>query len=190
MEILLSVCLGLALSASCGFRVFVPFLVMSVAERSGHLDLTGRFEWIGSDAALIVFAVAAVLEIAAYYVPWVDNILDTASAPIAVVAGVLATAATVQDMSPLMTWSLAAVGGGGLAGTVHTGMAVVRGASSLLTAGFGNPVISTAEAGGAVGLASLAVLVPVVAFLVVLTLILHVALRRARRHDSAVAAGS
>lgn len=180
MAILLSICLGLGLSAACGFRIFVPFLVMSVAARAGHLDLSGRFEWISSDAALIAFGVAAVVEIAAYYVPWVDNVLDTASTPVAVVAGVVATAATVQDMSPLLTWSLAVIGGGGLAGTIQTGTALLRGASSIMTAGFGNPVISTAEAGGAAGLAALAVALPVVAFLLVMTLVLKFALRRTR----------
>ncbi len=181
MEILLSVCLGFALSAACGLRVFVPFLVMSVAARSGHLDLSGRFDWISSDPALITFAVAAVLEIAAYYVPWVDNLLDTASTPVAVLAGVVATAATVQDMSPLVTWTLAIVGGGGLAAVVQTSTSLVRGASSLLTAGFGNPVVSTAEAGGAALLSVLAVAVPVLAFLVAITLVLRFAMRGGRR---------
>lgn len=181
MAILLSVCLGLGLSAACGFRIFVPFLVMSVAARAGHLDLSGRFEWISSDAALITFGVAALVEVAAYYVPWVDNVLDTASTPVAVIAGIVATAATVQDMSPLMTWSLAVIGGGGVAGVIQTGTALLRGASTMMTAGFGNPVISTAEAGGAVGLATLAVVLPVVAFLLVLTLMLKVAMRTGRR---------
>ena len=125
MAILLSVCLGLGLSAACGFRIFVPFLVMSVASRADHLDLSARFDWISSDAALITFGVAAVVEIAAYYVPWVDNILDAAATPVAVIAGVVATAATVQDMSPLMTWTLAVIGGGGVAGVIQTGTALL-----------------------------------------------------------------
>ncbi len=181
MAILLSVCLGLGLSAACGFRIFIPFLVMSVASRAGHLDLSSRFDWIASDAALITFGVAAAVEIAAYYVPWVDNVLDTASTPVAVIAGIIATAATVQDMSPLMTWTLAVIGGGGVAGVIQTGTALLRGASSVMTAGFGNPILSTAEAGGAVGLASLAVVLPVLAVLVVLTLILKMALRTGSR---------
>jgi hypothetical protein len=33
--------------------------------------------WLGSDAALVAFATALVVEIGAYYVPWLDNALDT-----------------------------------------------------------------------------------------------------------------
>lgn len=180
MEILLSVCLGFGLSAACGFRIFVPFLIMSVASRAGHLDLATSFDWIGSDAALITFAVAAVLEIGAYFVPWLDNLLDSAATPTAIVAGVLASAATIEGTSPLVGWTLAVIGGGGLAGVIQGGTALLRGASSLMTAGFGNPIVSSAEAGGAVTLASLAILVPLVAAMFALTAVLAVATRTAR----------
>ena len=78
MEMFLSILIGLGLSAACGFRVFIPLLVMSLASRSdvGHLTLGDGFAWIGSDAALIAFGAATVLEIAGYYIPWVDNLLD------------------------------------------------------------------------------------------------------------------
>ena len=69
MEILLSLCIGVGLSAACGFRIFVPFLVMNLAARSGHLFLSPEFQWMSSDAAFIAFGTAAVLEISAYYLP-------------------------------------------------------------------------------------------------------------------------
>ena len=181
MEALLSVCLGLGLAAACGFRIFVPFLVMSVAARAGHLDLSPGFLWVASDAALWTLAAATALEVGAYFVPWLDNLLDSMAAPTAVVAGVLAGAATmVQDTSPLVGWTLAVIGGGGLAALIQTGTTVLRGASTMLTAGFGNPVVSTAEAGGAVGLSALAILLPMLALLLVLTLVLVVGARTAR----------
>ncbi|HVS65738.1 MAG TPA: DUF4126 domain-containing protein [Thermoanaerobaculia bacterium] len=180
MEVLLSICLGFGLSAACGFRIFVPFLIMSIASRAGHLDLAASFDWLASDAAIVTFAVAAVLEIGAYFVPWVDNLLDSAATPTAVVAGVLASAATIDGTSPLVGWTLAVIGGGGLAGLIQGGTTLLRGASSLMTAGFGNPIVSSAEAGGAVTLASLAILVPVVAAMFALTVVLAVATRTAR----------
>ena len=154
---------------------------MGVAERTGHLQLASGFEWIGSDAALISLGLATALEIGAYYVPWLDNLLDTAAAPTAVVAGILATAATVTDMSPLMGWTVAVIGGGGIAGTIHTGMALLRGLSSLVTGGLGNPVVSTAEAGGAVTMAGIAITLPMIALAVVLTLVLASGVKVARR---------
>ena len=184
MEAILSIGLGFGLSAACGFRVFVPFLVMGIAERTGHLQLASGFEWIGSDAALVALGLATVLEIAAYYVPWVDNLLDTAAAPTAVVAGVLATAATVTDMSPMMGWTVAVIGGGGIAGTIHTGMALLRGLSSLVTGGLGNPLVSTAEAGGAVTLAGIAVTLPLLGLAIVMTLVLASAVKVASRVEA------
>ena len=180
MEAILSICLGIGLAAACGFRVFVPFLVMSVAARAGHLDLVSSFEWVESDAALGVFAVASAIEIGAYFVPWIDNLLDTMATPTAVVAGVLATAATIHGTSPLMGWTLAVIGGGGIAGLVQTSTTLLRGASSLMTAGLGNPVIAAGEAGGAFTLAALAVSLPILALLVILTVVLYGATRTAR----------
>ena len=104
MESVLSICLGLGLAAACGFRIFVPFLVMSVAAQAGHLELASGFEWIGTNVALGTLAIATVCEVTAYYVPWLDNFLDTIATPTAVVAGVLATAASVQGTSELLTF--------------------------------------------------------------------------------------
>src|SRR5512139_4220739 len=113
MESLLSICLGVGLSAACGFRVFIPLLVMNLAAQSGHMTLAQGFEWIGTPAAFATFAAAAVLEVAAYYVPWIDNLLDSIAGPAAVVAGTIITASGITDMSPLMKWTLAIVAGGG-----------------------------------------------------------------------------
>ena len=108
-EIILAVGVGVSLSAACGFRIFVPMLAISIAARSGHLTLAGGFEWIGSWPAIVTFSVATALEIAAYYIPWLDNLLDTIATPAAAVAGIIVTAACVDGMSPLLKWSLAVV---------------------------------------------------------------------------------
>src|SRR5438094_7023125 len=130
METLLSVCLGIGLSAACGFRVFVPLLVMSIASLSGHLTLAHGFEWIGSYPALIAFAVATCVEIAGYYIPWVDNLLDTIATPAAIVAGILVTASVMMDVSPFVKWTLAIIAGGGAAGLAQGTTVLARGASS------------------------------------------------------------
>lgn len=175
-QTLLSLCLGLGLSAACGFRVFVPFLVMNLAARAGYLTVTGSFEWIGSTPALVMFAVATVLEIGAYYVPWVDNLLDSVATPAAAIAGVIATAAVVTGMDPMLKWPLAVIAGGGIAGAVQAATVAARGVSTLTTAGLGNPLISTVESGAALGLTVLAVVVPVLAALAVIVIL--VVLRR------------
>ncbi len=147
MEQLLSILVGVGLSAACGFRVFVPLLVMSIATRAGHLTVSDGFSWISTWPALLAFAVATLLEIAAFYVPWVDNLMDTIASPIAVIAGVLITTACVTDLSPLLKWSLGIIAGGGAAGTVQALTVTARATSSATTGGMGNPIISTLEAG-------------------------------------------
>ena len=171
MEWWMSIALGLGLAAACGFRVFVPLLVASVAAQTGHLELAGSFAWIGSPVALATFAAATALEMGAYYVPWVDNLLDTVAAPAAVIAGVVVSASVFTDMSPLLSWSLALVAGGGSAGVVQTATSVTRMASSALTGGLGNPIVSTLEAIGAALLSVVAILAPILAILAVVVLV-------------------
>lgn len=165
MENLLSVLVGVGLAAACGFRVFVPLLVLSLAARSGEMALGHGFGWIGSKPALLAFAVATVVEIAGYYIPWVDHLLDTVATPTAVIAGVLVTASTLGHMSPFLQWSIALLAGGGTAGIFQGLTAAARGVSTLTTGGLGNPIVSTVEAGGSALLSVLAVTVPVLAVL-------------------------
>src|SRR5688572_3976892 len=163
METLFTICLGIGLSAACGFRVFVPLLTMSIASLTGHLTLATGFDWIGTYPALIVFSVATALEIAGYYVPWIDNLLDSVATPAAVVAGTLITAAVVTDMSPLMKWSLALIAGGGMAGIIQATTVALRGTSSATTAGTGNWVVASGELMAAVGTSLLALVLPILA---------------------------
>jgi hypothetical protein len=172
METVLSLCVGVGLSAACGFRVFVPLLAMNIACLSGHLTLGHGFEWIGSYPALIAFSVATCLEIAGYYIPWVDHLLDTIATPAAIVAGTLITASMVTDMSPFLRWTLAAIAGGGAAGVVQGTTVLTRGASTLTTAGLANPMFATIELGGALITSILAITVPIAAVALILTLVL------------------
>jgi len=160
METVLAICLGIGLSAACGFRIFVPLLIMSIASLSGHLHLATGFDWIGTYPALITFAVATALEITGYYVPWVDHLLDTMATPAAIVAGTIATAAIVSDMSPLLKWSVAIIAGGGAAGLVQGTTVLARGVSTASTGGIGNPVVATAELGGSLLTSIVAIAAP------------------------------
>ncbi|HMH77963.1 MAG TPA: DUF4126 domain-containing protein [Candidatus Udaeobacter sp.] len=168
MDALIGFFVGLALSAAVGFRVFVPLLLTGSAARLGYLELTTDMAWLASDAALVALATATVLEVSAYYVPWLDNLLDTVATPTAVVAGVIAWAAVTPELSPLLRWTLAVIAGGGAAGLVQSGTALLRLHSTAFTAGLGNPVVATGELAGSVSLSVLAVLAPVLAAVLVL----------------------
>lgn len=170
MEHALSICLGLGLAAAAGFRIFVPLLVMSVAAYTGHLELSGGFSWIGTLPALMALSTATLLEIGAYYIPWIDNLLDSVSAPAAVVAGSVVAASAFTDMDPLLKWSLAIIGGGGLAGIVKGTTTLARGTSTAATGGLANWVLSTFEAGASFLLSTFAIIVPIVTIVVFVVL--------------------
>lgn len=186
LEALMGLIAGLGLAAACGFRLFVPLLVTSLAARSGMLSVAEGFEWIASTPALIGFGSATALEIGGYYVPFIDNLLDTVATPAAIVAGSVLSAAVFVDMDPWLQWSLAAVAGGGIAAAVQTGTVALRGTSSATTAGLGNPVVATGELATSTAFATASVVTPgLVLVLFVGAAIWLVARRRRRRLELA-----
>ena len=170
MDALLSIGIGLGLSAACGFRVFVPLLVASLAAQAGYLSLTPGFEWVGTQPALYAFGTATLLEILAYYIPWLDNALDAIATPAAVIAGMLVGAAVFTDLPPLVKWSLAIIAGGAAAGMVQGATGLLRLKSAVFSGGFGNPLVSTGEIVGAIVMSVVALTIPVLALLLAVAL--------------------
>jgi hypothetical protein len=160
-ESFVSIALGLGLSAACGFRVFVPLLCIGTAARFDYLALSPGFSWMATTPALVAFGTATALEIGAYYVPWLDNFLDAAATPAAVVAGVLASAAVFVEMPLLVRWSLALIGGGSAAGLIQGATVLLRLKSLALSGGLTNPVVSTAELAGSTLTSVLAITLPI-----------------------------
>ncbi|MPZ37280.1 MAG: DUF4126 family protein [Rhizobiales bacterium] len=178
-DLALSVVLGMGLAAATGFRVFLPLLVVSGAAYTGHLPLDDSFAWLGTPAALLMLGTAALAEVVAYYVPGVDNLLDTLATPGAFVAGTVVSAAVMTDLPPMVKWTAAVIAGGGVAGVTQGITAMVRANSTVLTGGLGNPFIATAELVGSALVSLLALAVPFVALaLVILFLWLAMRLRR------------
>ena len=171
METLTSILLGIGLSAATGFRIFVPFLVTSIAALTGYLPLSPAFEWIGTYPALIAFGAATIIEIVAYYIPWLDNLLDSIATPAAFIAGAILMFAVLSGLPPLVKWALAIIAGSGAAGIVQTGTTITGAASTTTTGGIANPVVSTVEAGSSFGLSVPAILIPVIAGLITIVLL-------------------
>jgi len=179
-DTLMAFALGIGLSAASGFRAFVPLLVASLAARSGYLTLAPGMEWIAADAAVAAFAIATILEVFAYYAPWLDNLLDTIATPAAVLAGTVLMVAVLPDLPPALRWGLAIIAGGGAAGVIQALTVLLRLKSTALTGGLGNPIVATGELIGAIVVSLLALLAPLVGLILVVALGLS-ALRRARR---------
>jgi hypothetical protein len=177
-ESLVGIGVGLALAAAAGLRVFVPLLALSLAARADWVQLTPSFEWLASSPAIVALATATAIEVAAYYIPFFDNMLDALGAP---AAGVVATAALVTDLPPWLQYGIAIVGAGGTAGLVHASTSLLRLKSSAATAGFGNPVLATLELVGSILITVLALLAPVLALMAVVALVVIVARRLSAR---------
>lgn len=188
VQILLGLLIGIGLSAATGLRVFVPLLGVSIAAHAGHLSLANGFQWLGTWPALTAFAAATVVEVAAYYIPWLDHALDAAAAPAAVLAGTVLTVSLLGEASPFMRWTLGIIAGGGVAGVVQAGSMLARGASTATTGGLGNPLVATVEFTGSVLLTLLAILLPVLCAALALALVFFAIsrfARRPRRHSAA-----
>ena len=181
IETISAIALGIGLSASTGFRVFIPLLVAGIASRIGLIPLGESFAWMGSMPALISFGVAAVVEVLAYYIPYVDNLLDTIATPLSIGAGTLLMTSVFPAESEWIRWFMGFVVGGSAAATIQSASSMTRLTSTSLTAGFGNPVVSTGEGVAATGFSVMALFTPIlvaVLLVVVMILLLHYAYRK------------
>ena len=187
----MSIMIGIALSATCGFRVFVPLLAVNIGTRAldadgqPRIELAGGFDWLSSDIALMVFVVATLFEIGGYYIPWIDNLLDTIASPASIVAGTVITASFVTGMDPWLQWLLGVIAGGGAAGAVQATTMVARAGSTVTTGGLGNPIVASVETSGAflgAALSIVAVKFAIVVFVLLLGSGVWIWWRR-RRHE-------
>ena len=162
IKIITAVALGIGLSASTGFRVFIPMLVASLAAKFGIFHPSGSFEWLGSLPAILAFGSATVVEIVAYYIPFIDNLLDSITTPLSIGAGTLLMTSVLPVDNDLLKWIAGFIVGGGAAATIQTGSVLTRLGSSKFTAGTGNHLLATGENVAAVSTASLAFAIPIV----------------------------
>jgi hypothetical protein len=163
--------LAISLSAASGFRVFVPLLVLSASSVLGHFDLPGNLDWVESPQALGLFAVATVLEVVGYSIPWLDHGLDLVATPAAMLAGTIVAASVSPELDPLVKWTVAIAAGGGSAGLTKGLMNTLRLASTAVSGGLSNPIVGLLELGLAIGLSLLAITVPLLAGAIVVALL-------------------
>ncbi len=168
-ELVVSIAVGIALSACSGFRVFIPMLAANLATRFNVLDLSNGFEWLSSPTVTFILGAATLAEIMAYYIPVVDNLLDTITTPASFVAGTILTTSFLKIDSPELRWTLGILAGGGMASTIQAGTGLLRLASTKFTVGVGNALFSTFENSVAIIFSLLTLWLPIlVAFLGVL----------------------
>ncbi|MDO7136224.1 DUF4126 domain-containing protein [Algibacter lectus] len=171
VETIISIFLGIGLSASVGFRVFMPLFALSLAAYFDVWELNESWQWVGSTAAIITLGVATLVEICAYFIPYVDNLLDTVAVPLAALAGTAVMLSTVADLSPVVTWALAIIAGGGTAAAVAGTSSTTRLASTATTGGLANPIVATLETGTSVVMSVVSIFMPILAIVLVVLIL-------------------
>ena len=170
----LSAFIGIGLAAATGFRVFLPMFVVSLASYMGWIPMSDSFQWLAGLPTLITTGIAMVAELLAYYIPFIDHLLDTLSIPLATVAGSVMFASQFADIGTFPQWALALIAGGGTAAAISSGFAGTRAASTATTGGLGNSVVATTETAGAGIMSVLALAAPFIAFILAILLIITV----------------
>ena len=171
---IISAFIGIGLAAATGFRVFMPMFAVSLASYLGWIPMNESFEWLAGLPTLITTGIAMVAEILAYYIPFIDHLLDTISVPLATIAGSVMFASQFADIGTFPQWALALIAGGGTAAAISSGFAGTRAASTATTGGLGNSVVATTETAGAGIMSFLALAAPVIAFIAAVALIITV----------------
>ncbi len=161
-EIITAVALGIGLAASCGFRVFVPLFAASIAARLGFFPLQEGFLWLASWPAIICFGAATFAEILAYYIPFIDNLLDSITTPMAIGAGTLLLTSVLPVDDDMLKWVTGLIIGGGAAATIQGGSVLTRLFSTTSSAGTGNHLVTTGENTAAIGSSVLTFVIPFV----------------------------
>lgn len=182
LDYLFAAAIGISLAAAAGLRVFLPLLVIALAGRAGMVELSATFDWLVGWPAIAALGAAAAVEIAAYYMPGVDNLLDLLAGPLALVAGTLLVVAPLWELPPLVKWTTAIVAGGGAAAITQSLSSLLRLKSTLGTGGLANPAVATGELGGSLLLSALALLLPVASLALVVIVLVWVLRRLARRN--------
>lgn len=185
-HIISSVALGIALSACCGFRIFIPMLAAAIAAYNHWFGFSADMQWLGTLPAIVCFATASIIEIGAYYFPFLDNILDAIAAPLAVAAGTIVAFAILPtgNSEPLLRWVTALIAGGATAGSIHVGTGLLRLFSTKATLGTGNPIVASGENVVAVGASILSFVIPVIVASVLLLLVGWIVYKGLRRISS------
>ncbi|HKQ61439.1 MAG TPA: DUF4126 domain-containing protein [Candidatus Polarisedimenticolaceae bacterium] len=184
MDSLGQIALGLGLAATAGLRTFLPLFALGAGARAGMLPLAESWQWLASTPALVIFGAAVIAELLADKIPAVDHLLDLLGLVLKPAAAVGLVAAAGVDLGPLGATVLGILAGAPLAGGLHLLKAKTRLASSALTLGLANPLISLIEDGLALGGVLVALVLPLVllaATATALLLLVAVLLSRSRR---------
>lgn len=157
------------LSTAAGLNAYIPLLVVGVLGRyaPGLVPLSGPFDILTNPWVLLGIALLAIVDFIGDKVPAVDHALHAVGVVLNPIAGAIVALAANSDTGAINP-VLVAICGLLLAGGAHAARATARPLATATTAGIGNPVLSFIEDAASLVLSVLAIILPVLAFVLVL----------------------
>ncbi len=162
-----SVLAAFSLSGAAGLNAWIPLLAAGLLDRAGQLQLAEPYDALATTPGLIVLGVFFVLDFFGDKVPAVDHVLHAIGSVVHPASGAILFAGpteTPTDVPSIVLFALGAL----TAGSLHATRATIRPASTTLTAGAGNPVLSFAEDVTSAVLSVVAVFAPILGVLLLL----------------------
>jgi hypothetical protein len=163
----LDVATAFGLSGAAGLNAWIPLLAAGLLDRAGQLQLAHPYDAIATTPGLIVIGVFLVLDFVGDKVPALDHMLHAVGSVVHPASGAILFAGPTQtptDIPSIVLFALGAL----TAGSLHATRATIRPASTTLTAGAGNPVLSFAEDLTSAVLSVIAVFAPILGVLLLL----------------------
>jgi hypothetical protein len=162
-----SVLAAFGLSGAAGLNAWIPLLAAGLLDRAGRLQLAEPYDVIATTPGLIVVVVLFALDFVGDKVPAVDSLLHAVGSVVHPASGAIVFAAPTETPTDIPSLVLFALGAA-IAGSLHATRATIRPASTTLTAGAGNPVLSLGEDVSSAALSVVAVLAPIVGLLLLI----------------------
>src|SRR5829696_7765609 len=172
-DVATAVAAAFGLAGAAGLNAWLPAFAAALLARAGVVDLASPFDELTTTPALIVLGVVFVADFVGDKVPAVDSVLHAIGSVVAPASGAVLFAGQTGAETDLPTVA-AVILGAVTAGSVHLGRATVRPASTVTTAGAGNPVVSFAEDVGSGLLVVAAFVVPLIALALTIALVVAV----------------
>lgn len=170
LEALTGILSAFGLSSAAGLNAYLPLLIVALTARYTDLiQLQAPWDALTNPWVIAVLVVLLVVEVVADKIPAVDHANDVIQTVVRPTAGAILFASSgnvIGDIHP----ALALICGILVAGSVHGVKATFRPVVTATTGGIGNPVVSTVEDVASFILTVMAILAPILAFvLLVLT---------------------
>lgn len=187
MEALLTLGRTLGFSFTAGINLYATVAVVGLAARYDWVALPPHFEAFDNDLVIGAAIGLYLVEFVADKIPWIDTAWDAIHTVIRPLGGALIAVAALGEASPALQ-GLVALLGGSVAATTHVAKAGGRAAVNASPEPISNVIVSLAEDAVVIGLALLALLLPLVALgvagalLVVIAIFARRILRSARRN--------